>query len=147
MQIPQISPSGGALPHIFCIHVHSGPIYWGAIYLAEKIIRYGIFQKKVNTCTLIHPINIYKFFGGSFKNILIYLYYIFILILQVSNSFEYASVMATAVATTVYPLNFRRQIGTQRPSTTTKNIKTLNPKFSRVQKELPPASHNEKEPP
>ena len=55
--------------------------------------------------------------------------------------------MATPIATTTYPLNFQRQIGTQRPSTRTKNTKTLNPKFSRVQKELPPASHNKKEPP
>ena len=38
--------SGGSLPLIFCIHVRSGPIYRGAIYLAEKIIRYGIFQNK-----------------------------------------------------------------------------------------------------
>ena len=55
--------------------------------------------------------------------------------------------MATAFATTTYPLNFQRQIRTQRPSTTTKNTKSLNPKFSEVQKKLPPASHNEKEPP
>ena len=26
--------SGGSLLLIFCIHVRSGPIYWGAIYLA-----------------------------------------------------------------------------------------------------------------
>ena len=31
--------SGSSLPLIFCIHVRSGPIYWGVIYLAEKIIR------------------------------------------------------------------------------------------------------------
>jgi hypothetical protein len=54
----------------------------------------------------------YKFLGESFKNTLIYLYYIFFLILQVSNSFEFTSVMATTVATTAYSLNFRRQIGT-----------------------------------
>ena len=38
--------SGGALPLIFCMHVHSGPIYWGDIYLVEKIFRYGISQTK-----------------------------------------------------------------------------------------------------
>ena len=38
--------SGGSLPLIFCIHVRLGLIYWGAIYLVEKIIRYGIFQNK-----------------------------------------------------------------------------------------------------
>ena len=92
------------------------------------------FKIKVNACILKHPINNYNFFGESFKNTLIYLYCIFFLILQVSNSFEYTNVMATDVATTAYPLNFRRQIGTQRPSTTTKNTKMLNPKFSKCKK-------------
>ena len=32
--------SGGALPLIFCIHVRLGPIYWGIIYLAKRIIRW-----------------------------------------------------------------------------------------------------------
>jgi hypothetical protein len=64
---------GGALPLIFCIHMHSGPIYWGAIYLVEKIIRYGIFQNKDKCLYFIHPINNYKFLGKSFKNTLIYL--------------------------------------------------------------------------
>ena len=40
------SSSGSSLPLIFCIHVRYGPIYWGAIYLAKKIIRYGTFQNK-----------------------------------------------------------------------------------------------------
>ena len=31
--------SGSSLPLIFCIHVCSGPIYWGVVYLAKKIIR------------------------------------------------------------------------------------------------------------
>jgi hypothetical protein len=36
--------SGSLLPLIFCIHVRSGPIYWGGvIYLAEKIIRWWYF--------------------------------------------------------------------------------------------------------
>ena len=38
--------SGGALPLIFCMHVHSRPTYRGAIYLAKKITRYGFFQNK-----------------------------------------------------------------------------------------------------
>jgi hypothetical protein len=38
--------SGGPLPLIFCMHVHSRPIYRRAIYLVEMIIRYGIFQYK-----------------------------------------------------------------------------------------------------
>jgi hypothetical protein len=29
--------SGRSLPLIFCIHVRSGPIYWGVIYLAKKL--------------------------------------------------------------------------------------------------------------
>ena len=37
---------GGSLPLIFCIHIRSKPIYRGAVYLAEKIKRYGIFQNK-----------------------------------------------------------------------------------------------------
>jgi hypothetical protein len=49
-----------------------------------------VFLKiKVNACILIHPINNCKFFGESFINTLIYLYYIFFLILQVSDSFDY----------------------------------------------------------
>ena len=31
--------SGGSLPLIFCIHMRSGLIYGGVIYLAKKIIR------------------------------------------------------------------------------------------------------------
>jgi hypothetical protein len=38
--------SGRSLPLIFCIHVHSGPIYWGVIYLAKKIIRWWYFTCK-----------------------------------------------------------------------------------------------------
>ena len=47
------------------------------------------FKIKVNACILIHPISNYNFLGESFKNTLIYLYYIFFRILQVSNSFDY----------------------------------------------------------
>jgi hypothetical protein len=39
-------PSGSSLPLIFCIHVCSGPIYLGVIYLAEKIIRWWYFTCK-----------------------------------------------------------------------------------------------------
>ena len=46
------------------------------------------FKIKVNACILIHLICNYKFLGESFKNTLIYLYYIFFLKLQVSNSFD-----------------------------------------------------------
>jgi hypothetical protein len=39
--------SGRSLPLIFCIHVRSGPIYWGGgIYLAKKIIRWWYFTCK-----------------------------------------------------------------------------------------------------
>ena len=34
---------GGALSLIFCIHVHSRPIYWGVIYLAKRIIMWWYF--------------------------------------------------------------------------------------------------------
>ena len=27
---------GGALPLIFCIHVRSGPIYWGGLFTLQK---------------------------------------------------------------------------------------------------------------
>jgi hypothetical protein len=37
---------GRSLPLIFCIHVRSGPTYWGVIYLAEKIIRWWYFTCK-----------------------------------------------------------------------------------------------------
>ena len=36
---------GGHFLFIFCIHVRSRPIYGGAICLAEKMIRYGVFLK------------------------------------------------------------------------------------------------------
>ena len=39
-------PQGGHSLLYWCIHVRSRPIYWGAIYLAENIIRYGVFQNK-----------------------------------------------------------------------------------------------------
>ena len=37
---------GSSLPRIFCIHVRSGPIYWGVIYLAKNIIRWWYFTCK-----------------------------------------------------------------------------------------------------
>ena len=39
--------------------MRSGPIYRGVIYLAEKNIRYGIFQLKVNAWVLTRPITIF----------------------------------------------------------------------------------------
>ena len=68
--------------------MRSRPIYRGAIYLAEKFIRFGICKIKVNACILIHIINNYNFLGESFKNTLLYLYYIFFLIPQVTNVFD-----------------------------------------------------------
>jgi hypothetical protein len=38
-----IEISGSSLPLIFCIHVRSGPIYWGVVYLAKKIIKVMVF--------------------------------------------------------------------------------------------------------
>ena len=32
-----IPPSGGSLPLIFCIRVHSGPIYWGLFTLQKRL--------------------------------------------------------------------------------------------------------------
>ena len=37
---------GNSLPLIFCIHVRLGPIYWGVIYLAKKILRWWYFTCK-----------------------------------------------------------------------------------------------------
>jgi hypothetical protein len=34
---------GDSLPLIFCIHVRSGPIYWGVIYLAGTFVIETIF--------------------------------------------------------------------------------------------------------
>ena len=148
MNRTEASCLGGVHSLLYFAYTCTRDLFIGGLFTLQKRL-YGMifFKIKVNNCILIHPINNYKFFWESFKNTLIYLYYIFFLILQVSNSFEYTSIIATAVATTVYPLNFWRQIRTQIPSTMTKNTKTLNPKFSRVQKELPPASYSEKEPP
>jgi hypothetical protein len=39
--------SGSSLPLIFCIHVRSGPIYWGGVFtLQKKIIRWWYFTCK-----------------------------------------------------------------------------------------------------
>ena len=35
---------GGALPLIFCMHVHSGPIYWGVIHFAKGLEGDGILH-------------------------------------------------------------------------------------------------------
>ena len=31
--------SGSSLPLIFCIHVRSGPIYWGVLFTLQKILQ------------------------------------------------------------------------------------------------------------
>ena len=58
---------GGSLPLIFCIHVRSGPIYWGegVIYLAKKIIRWWYFtcKKPENIiCDGILDVNMFHYF-------------------------------------------------------------------------------------
>ena len=58
---------GGALPSYICIHVHSGPIYWGVIYLAKKSIRWWYF-----TCEHV----------SLFQNPLYYMYIFYIFYLQ-----------------------------------------------------------------
>ena len=50
----------------YYIHVRSGFVYRGAIYLGKKFIRYGIFKIRVNEYILIHPISNYDFLGESF---------------------------------------------------------------------------------
>jgi hypothetical protein len=57
--------SGRSLPLKFCIHVHSGPIYWGVIYLAKKIIRWWHFtcKKPENIiCDGILHVNMFHYF-------------------------------------------------------------------------------------
>jgi hypothetical protein len=56
---------GSSLPLIFCIHVHSGPIYWGVIYLAKKIIRWWYFTCKNPEniiCDGILHVNMFHYF-------------------------------------------------------------------------------------
>ena len=50
---------------------------WGAMYLNEKIILYGISQNKGKFLILIHPINNYNLLGGVIKKypILLVLYF------------------------------------------------------------------------
>ena len=37
------APSGGSLPLIFCIHVRSGPIYWGSYLSCKKDYKVMVF--------------------------------------------------------------------------------------------------------
>jgi hypothetical protein len=56
---------GRSLPLIFCIHVRLGPIYWGVIYLAKKIIRWWYFtcKKPGNIiCDGILHVNMFYYF-------------------------------------------------------------------------------------
>ena len=60
-----ISIPGRSLPLIFCIHVRSGPIYWGGIYLAKKIIRWWYFinkKPKNIICDGILHVNMFHYF-------------------------------------------------------------------------------------
>jgi hypothetical protein len=57
--------SGSSLPLIFCVHVRSGPIYWGVIYLAKKVIRRWYFtcKKPENIiCDGILHVNMFHYF-------------------------------------------------------------------------------------
>jgi hypothetical protein len=57
--------SGRSLPLIFCIHVRSGPICWGVIYLAKEIIRWWYFtcKKPENIiCDGILHVNMFHYF-------------------------------------------------------------------------------------
>jgi hypothetical protein len=56
---------GRSLPLIFCIHMRSGPIYWGVIYLAKKIIRWWYFtcKKPENIiCDGVLHVNMFRYF-------------------------------------------------------------------------------------
>jgi hypothetical protein len=60
-----VTTSRRSLPLIFCIHVRSGPIYWGVIYLAKKIIRWWYFTcKKLENiiCDGILHVNMFHYF-------------------------------------------------------------------------------------
>jgi hypothetical protein len=76
-----------------CVHLHPRGVHsllyfaymcvWdlfiGGLFTLQK----RFFKIKINACILIHHIGYYKFLGESFKNTLIYLYYIFFLIFQI----------------------------------------------------------------
>ena len=58
--------SGSSLPLIFCIHVRSGPIYWGGVIdLAKHITRWWYFTcKKLENilCDCILHVNMFHYF-------------------------------------------------------------------------------------
>ena len=60
-------------------------IYWGAIYLAENITRYGISQNKGKCLYFITPYQLIIVILGIIKNTIFDLYCIFPLIPQVTN--------------------------------------------------------------
>jgi hypothetical protein len=62
---PPWNLSGSSLPLIFCIHVRSGPIYWGVYLLAKKIIRWWCFTCKKHEniiCDGILHVNMFHYF-------------------------------------------------------------------------------------
>ena len=79
---PQIWPlltlmlvPGRSLPLIFCIHVRSGPIYWGGgIYLAKNIIRWWYFtcKKPKNSIydSILH-VNMFHYFKIPYLHVII----------------------------------------------------------------------------
>jgi hypothetical protein len=78
--------SGRSLPLIFCIHVRSGPIYWGGvIHLAKKIIRWWYFTCKkpeyfiCNGILHVNMFHLFKipYFTCNFFIKLIYLQWIY----------------------------------------------------------------------
>jgi hypothetical protein len=61
--------SGSSLALIFYIHMHSGPIYWGVIYLAKKITRWWYFTCKkpqIIICDGILHVNMSHYFKISY---------------------------------------------------------------------------------
>jgi hypothetical protein len=73
--------SGSSLPLIFCIHVRSGPIYWGVIYLAKKIIRWWYFTCKKHE-NIICDGNLHVKHILLFQNPLFYMYIFYKIYLQ-----------------------------------------------------------------
>jgi hypothetical protein len=64
LSIDEIAP-GRSLPLIFCIHVRSGPIYWGGYLPCKKIIRWWYFTCKKPEdiiCDGILHVNMFHYF-------------------------------------------------------------------------------------
>ena len=78
-------------------------LFIGGLFTLQKKLQGMVFFKiKVNACILINPIINYNFLGKSFKNVLIYLYYIFFLIVQVYAK-SFIQVVPTKI-TSFHPL-------------------------------------------